>query len=164
MFNKETTGGAQSQEKYFSYEAKNEVGITVNNVSYIDDTLVVTLPESKGKDQNLTVDIEVKNSTILAKGSFSIKNTNTRMTTYYNSISKYLKVVEGNKVTSKGYLIKNGDTIKFTFSNFENNDSIIGGETYSYDKFYATYGMKKLDTATLNEDIYYTTEIGRAHV
>ena len=158
VFNKETTGGAQSQEKYFSYEAKNEVGITVNNVSYIDDTLVVTLPESKGKDQNLTVDIEVKNSTILAKGSFSIKNTNTRMTTYYNSISKYLKVVEGNKVTSKGYLIKNGDTIKFTFSNFENNDSIIGGETYSYDKFYATYGMKKLDTATLNEDIYYTTD------
>ena len=141
-------------EKYFSYKAgDSEIRDSSSSpISYIDDTLVVTLPASQGKDQNLTVGIEVFNSkdNLQARGSFSIKNTNTRVTSYYNSISKYLKKVkieDGTPVeTGKGYLIKEDDKIKFTFSNFENNDSIIGGETvgttYYYDKFYATYGMK----------------------
>lgn len=146
--------------KYFSYKANASIS---RGISYIDDTLVVTLPASQGKDQNLTVGIEVTgkenqidtNTKLLAKGSFSIKNTNTRVTSYYNSISKYLKAVDSEGVeTGKGYLIKEGDKIKFTFSNFENNDSIIGGEegdtTYSYDKFYATYGMKE-KTSTVDD-------------
>jgi len=142
-----------SKEKYFSYKAGNssigESNTSTSPISYIDDTLVVTLPASQGKDQNLTVDIEVENptGTQVARGSFSIKNTNTRVTSYYNSISKYLKAVDiAGHETGEGYLIKADDKIKFTFSNFENNDSIIGGEetgkTYYYDKFFATYGMK----------------------
>lgn len=155
--NKEFTVG-ESKEKYFSYKANDTIS---SGISYIDDTLVLTLPASQGKDQNLTVGIEVTGKEkpeettqkLLARGSFSIKNTNTRVTSYYNSISKYLKKVE----TGEGYLIKAGDNIKFTFSNFENNDSIIGGEdvdnegnitkTYYYDKFYATYGMSGQVTA-----------------
>ena len=154
-------------EKYFSYKADNKA--ISGTVSYIDDTLVVTLPASQGKDQNLTVGIEVTgkekqedtDTKLLAKGSFSIKNTNTRVTSYYNSISKYLKKVKTENTTivetGEGYLIKADDQIKFTFSNFENNDSIIGGEdvdneenitkTYYYDKFYATYGMNEQSTA-----------------
>ena len=146
-----------SKEKYFSY---NNDTIS-SGISYIDDTLVVTLPASQGKDQNLTVGIEVSDtkSNPVARGSFSIKNTNTRVTSYYNSISKYLKAVDiAGHETGEGYLIKADDKIKFTFSNFENNDSIIGGEkvndkgeiteTYSYDKFYATYGMNGTTAAS----------------
>lgn len=153
--NKEINVNNESQG-YFSYKAKDTIS---SGISYIDDTLVVTLPASQGKDQNLTVGIEVSdtNSNPVARGSFSIKNTNTRVTSYYNSISKYLKKVEkktGDKIveTGEGYLIKAGDKIEFTFSNFENNDSIIGGEetgkTYYYDKFYATYGMNGTTAAS----------------
>lgn len=155
--NKEIEVNNESQGKYFSYEVGNSpIGESnPSPISYIDDTLVLTLPASQGKDQNLTVGIEVTEKKkpgettqkLLARGSFSIKNTNTRVTSYYNSISKYLKKVE----TGEGYLIKADDNIKFTFSNFENNDSIIGGEetgkTYYYDKFYATYGMSGQVTA-----------------
>ena len=78
---------------------------------------------------------------VKAKGTISVQNSSDKVTTIYRSISSVLTAWKnGQEVKGKGYLIKAGNKLKLTFSNFDNNNYISVGNN-QYNKFYVTYGL-----------------------
>ena len=140
------------------FDVKDKDNGQIDNYFIIDDTLVVTLPAvSGGQNQSLTIGAEVKsnkNEKVAEFIGYTISNTNSiRPVTHYISISKLLKA-KTTDGTNKGYILKAGDKITFTFSNYESNGDIItevDGEK-TYQKFYAKYQGEKIDTTESGDE------------
>ena len=132
-----TISGENISDSYFKIGDSTDVNI-------IDDTLVVSLPKKVNSNNPkvvITADVYENDSSqeFVAKlPAQTIENTAQRDKTFRLYLSKYLKACDDSRLTDKGYILKAGNKVVFSFSGYDENGTFEERDLSSKN-FYVSY-------------------------